>query len=73
VCLWLKTRDAARAIPSLNRLSVYKALGPLFCSFVVWAGVQVYSASDVAVLPYLKSPVSVLPHSTAPAKLDRPQ
>jgi hypothetical protein len=68
--LRLKSRDATKAIPNLNRLSVYKALGPPFCGFVIRAVAQVYSAGDVAVLPDLKSPVSVLPHRTAPANLD---
>jgi len=64
--LRLKSRDAARAIPKLNRFSVYKALGPLFCGFVIWAVLQVYSASEVAILPNLKGPISALLHSAAP-------
>jgi hypothetical protein len=68
--LRLKSRDAARAIPNLNRLSVYKALGPLFCGFIIRAVPKVYSAGDVAVLADLKSPVIVLLHHTAPANLD---
>jgi hypothetical protein len=69
--LRLKSRDAARAIPNLNRLSVYKALGPLFCGFIIRAVPEVYSAADVAVLADHKSPVSVLLHRTAPVNLDR--
>jgi hypothetical protein len=70
---WLSFFGSNRAMrrkPSQTSLSVYKALGPPFCGFVIRAVAQVYSAGDVAVLPDLKSPVSVLPHRTAPANLD---